>query len=369
VRDSYRRAVGLDLLVMAMVETNVVDTAKAGMTAAVRSLPGAKVSCRDSYGHWIEDTVKAPYDVQVVDLCSVTVPELDDLWQYEVCLWRDRLRWDASGAFAALRRIIGRGGLPGKAVQAHGRTVGYTYYGLTGHLGVIAGLVVLPDWSRRDVGEMLLQNTIREMQRQGVSRIESRFVSVDCPWLGAALETAGFRTYWREFLHCELCPSRWPGPAPAMVTLEPWQETHLGEAAAILQAAYASGVEAEILALYHTVDGCRTVLDNILNQGSCGVLVPQASAMAAHRGQGLGFILVTEVALRQGHLPQIAVLPAYQRQGLGRGLLDYSIGQLAERGFESLSLIVSRANDRALKLYRAMGFQPMLTFPVGVWEG
>jgi ribosomal protein S18 acetylase RimI-like enzyme len=313
--------------------------------------------------------VKALSDVQVVDLCAVTAPELDDLWQYEVCLWRDRLRWDASGAFAALRRLVGRSGLPGKAVRVHDRTIGYSYYGVTGHLGVIAGLVVLPDWSCRDVGETLLRNTLREMQRQGVSRIESRFVSVDCPWLGAALETAGFRTYWREFLHCELRPSRWSGPDPTMVPLEPWQETHLDEAAAILQAAYASSVEAEILALYRTVDGCRAVLDNILNQGSCGVLVPQASAMAAHRGQGLGFILVTEVAPRQGHLPQIAVLPAYQRQGLGRGLLDYSIRQLAEGGFDSLSLIVSRGNDRALKLYRAMGFQPMLTFPVGIWEG
>jgi ribosomal protein S18 acetylase RimI-like enzyme len=313
--------------------------------------------------------VKALYDVQVVDLCSVTAPELDNLWQYEVSLWRDRLRWDASGAFAALRRIVGRGGLPGKAVRVHDRTVGYTYYGITGHLGVIAGLVVLPDWSRRDVGEMLLQNTIHEMQRQGVSRIESRFVSVDCPWLGAVLETSGFRTYWREFLRCELRPSWGPGPTPAMVPLEPWQETHLGEAATILQAAYASGVEAEILAVYRTVDGCRAVLDNILNQGSCGALVPQASAMAGLRGRGLGFILVTEVAPRQGHLPQVAVLPAYQRQGLGRGLLDYSMRRLAEGGFETLSLIVSRANDHALKFYRAMGFQPMLTFPVGIWEG
>jgi len=62
-------------------------------------------------------------------------PELDDLWQYEVRLWHDRLLWDVSGAFAALRRIVGRGGLPGKAVRVHDRTVGYTYYGIDGHLG------------------------------------------------------------------------------------------------------------------------------------------------------------------------------------------------------------------------------------------
>ena len=312
--------------------------------------------------------MKTRFDVQVVDLRTVTAIELDDLWRYEMHLWSDRLRWDASGAFAALRRIAARGGLPGKALRVHDRIVGYTYYGTAGYLGVMAGLVVLPDWNRSDVGETLLTNTIHEMRRQGVSRIESRFVSVDCPWLGAALETEGFRTYWREFLRYHLGQSRSPEHASASVSLEPWQAPHLAEAAAILQAAYAGGIEAEILALYRTVDGCRVVLENIVNQGRCGVLVPEASALASDRGQRLGCVVVTEVAPRQAHLPQIAVRPQYQRQGLGRGLLDYSMRQLAAGGFETLSLIVSRANSRALQLYQSLGFQAVFTFPVGIWE-
>ena len=307
-------------------------------------------------------------DVQVVDLCTVTAPELEDLWQYEVRLWHDRLLWDVSNAFAALRRIVRRGGLPGKAVRVHGRTVGYTYYGIDGNLGVIAGLVVLPDWSRRDVGQMLLKNTIHDMQRQGVSRIESRFLSANCPWLETVLETEGFRTYWRDFLRCELRPSQCSRPPRASVDLESWPESDLAEPAAILQAAYMGSIEAEILALYRTLDGCRAVLDKIVNQGSCGVLVADASSIA-HRGRrSLGFAVITEVARRQGHLPQVAVLPDCQRQGIGRGLLDHSLRRLAEGGFETLSLIVSRANDRALRLYQSMGFQSVLDFPVGIWQ-
>ena len=139
-------------------------------------------------------------------------------------LWHDRLLWDISSHSAALRRIVGRGSLPGRAVQVNGRTVGYTYYGIAGHLGMISGLVVLPNWSHRDVGEPLLKTTIHAMQRQGVSRIESRFLSADCPWLGAALETEGFRTYWREFLRCELRPAPWPRHTATLVSLEPWQD-------------------------------------------------------------------------------------------------------------------------------------------------
>jgi ribosomal protein S18 acetylase RimI-like enzyme len=206
------------------------------------------------------------------------------------------------------------------------------------------------------------------MQRQGLSRIESRFVAVDCPWLGAALETEGFRIYWREFLRSDLCQSRPPEPASASVSLEPWQATHLAEAAAILQAAYAGGIEAEILTLYRSLDGCRAVLDGIVHQGSCGVLVPEASVLAGDRGRRLGCVVVTEVAPHQAHLPQIAVRPEYQCQGLGRGLLDYSMRRLAADGFETLSLIVSRENSRALQLYQSLGFQAVLVFPVGIWE-
>jgi ribosomal protein S18 acetylase RimI-like enzyme len=314
------------------------------------------------------ERLTAHCDVQVVDLCAVTAADLEDLWQHELRLWRDRLCWDASGALAALRRIVQRSALPGKAVRVHERTVGYTYYGMIGRLGVIGSLVVLPDWSHSGVGETLLKKTIHEIRCQGASRIESRFVSVDCPWLGAALENEGFRIYWREFLRCNLCHPPPPMLAPAMVSLEPWQQSHLGEAAAILQAAYAGGLEAELLVQYRTVDGCREVLDQVLNQGSCGLFVSEASAMARQRGRSIGLVMVTEVAPRQGHLPQIAVLPEYQHQGLGRVLLNYSVRRLAERGCDTLSLIVSRANDHALKLYQATGFQSVLAFPTGIWE-
>jgi ribosomal protein S18 acetylase RimI-like enzyme len=312
--------------------------------------------------------LKKHLSVQVVDLCAVTPTDLQDLWQCEERLWRETLLWDVSGAFAALRRILERGSLPGKAVRVNTQTVGYAYYGVAGRLGVISGMVVSPQWSSTGVGEALLKKTVDEIRRKGVSRIESPFVSIDCPWLTPAFEREGFRAHWREFLRCELRQTREPVNAPAMMYLEPWRETHLREAAPILQAAYDGGVEAEIHEQYRTVDGCRVVLDNILNQGGCGIFLPEASAMVRHRGRGMGFVVVTEVAPRQAHLPQIAVLPEYQHRGVGRELLDYSLWRLTKLRFDTLSLIVSRSNDRALGIYRAMGFQSVLAFPVFIWE-
>jgi GNAT superfamily N-acetyltransferase len=116
------------------------------------------------------------------------------------------------------------------------------------------------------------------------------------------------------------------------------------------------------------VEGCHLVLDQLLNQGGCGRPVTAASALVRHRGQGIGCIVITETAPHQGHLVQVAVLPAYQRHGVGRWLLRYSMSQLAALHCETLSLLVSRANHRALAVYHAMGFHAVLSYPVFVWE-
>jgi ribosomal protein S18 acetylase RimI-like enzyme len=313
-------------------------------------------------------TESAVPGLQVVDLCAVTAADLEEFWQREVHWWREQLGWDVSDALAALRRVVQRGGVPGKAVQVGARTVGYTYYTVARRLGVIAGLHVLPEWSNPTVGSLLLQETLTAIRQQDVVRIESPCLTMDCPWLSPAFAQQGFQTYWREFLRIALHP----GPAPAlpcrMVHLEPWQSLHAREAAAIMQAAYAGSVDAEINTLYRSVEGCQLVLDNILYQGGCGRLVAEASVLARHHGQGIGCIMVTEIAPHQSHVVQVTVLPTYQRQGVGRMLLHYSMLRLAALQYGALSLIVSRANDRARKIYQALGMHTVLAFPVFVWE-
>jgi N-acetylglutamate synthase-like GNAT family acetyltransferase len=312
--------------------------------------------------------LKTHRSVQVVDLASATASELDPLWRHEVCLWRDRLLWDISDTCAALRRLVGRRSLPGKAVRVGDRTVGYAYYGVGERLALIGGLVVLPDWNHTGAVEALLWETVEHIKRQGVSRIEGQFLSFDSPRLVAAFECVGFRTYWREFLRMVIPQAReLMGPAVPM-DLQPIQGVSAGEAAVILHAAYDGSVEAEIHARYRTVDGCRRVLDDIINQGGCGRLVVEASALARHRSQGVGLVVVTEVAPRHGHLTQVAVVPQYRRRGIGQLLLDHSVSRLVEHHFETFSLIVSRDNAPALGLYHASGLQSVLSFPVFVWE-
>ena len=305
---------------------------------------------------------------QVVDLCTVTPAELEDLWHHEAQWWREHLLWDISHPLEVLRRVIGRRGVPGKAVRVGTQTVGYTYYVISGSLGVLSGLVVAPAWNIPEVGEGLLQATVDAMRQRGVQRIESPWVSMASPWLVPVCERAGLQTAWRAFLRIELAGVHTSVQPPALVQLEPWREMHVHEAAVIMQAAYQTTVDVQLNMLYRTVEGCSSVLDNLLQQGGCGPLVAEASVCARYRGQAIGFVVVTETAPRQGHLAQIAVLPTYQRQGVGRMLVHHCLTQLAARHFDTLSLIVSRANQRAFRLYQTMGLQEILAFPVFVWE-
>ena len=306
--------------------------------------------------------------LHVVDLCTVTVTDLEEFWQREARWWCEQLGWDIAEALAALRRVVERGGVPGKAVQVDSRTVGYAYYTVARRLGVIAGLHVLPEWSNATVGSLLLQETLAAIRQHDVARIESPCLAIDCPWLMPALTQQGFQTYWREFLRVALGSGSEPDLPRRVGHLEPWQSLHMHQAAAIMQAAYAGSVDAEINTLYRSVEGCQLVLDNILHQGGCGRLVAEASALARHHGQSIGFILVTEIAPGQSHVVQVMVLPTYQQQGVGRMLLHYSMLRLAALQYDALSLIVSRSNDRARKIYQALGMHTVVAFPVFVWE-
>lgn len=304
----------------------------------------------------------------VIDLQMVVPAELETLWQREIRLWRERLCWDISDRVATFKRVLERRGVQGVALRIGTRTVGYAYYVISGHLGVLAGLDVEPYWATLEVVGPLLNAAIDTLRQHDITRIESSFVSFDSPWLPAAFAVQGFRTYWREFLRIRAGDRPESSGASPQMHLEPWRDTHLPVAAEIMRAAYDGEVDTEMSLLYRTVSGCRMVLEHILHQRNSGRPVDRASAVVCHRGQRVGFIVITETVHRQGHLAQVAVHPAYQGQGVGQLLLNYSLSQLENLEFDALSLIVSRCNIRAMRLYQSMGFQSVFDFPVFAWE-
>lgn len=65
---------------------------------------------------------------------------------------------------------------------------------------------------------------------------------------------------------------------------------------------------------------------------------------------------VLMMAVDEGHLLNIGVAAAHQRQGIGARLLEHVMARTRESGGLSLLLEVRPSNERALGLYRRYGF-------------
>jgi ribosomal-protein-alanine N-acetyltransferase len=65
---------------------------------------------------------------------------------------------------------------------------------------------------------------------------------------------------------------------------------------------------------------------------------------------------VTQVVLDEATLFNIAVDPDFQRQGLGRQLLEHLISELEKRDVFTLWLEVRASNRAAIALYESLGF-------------
>lgn len=70
----------------------------------------------------------------------------------------------------------------------------------------------------------------------------------------------------------------------------------------------------------------------------------------------LAAFAVTQVILDEATLFNIAVDPAYQRQGLGKALLEHLIEELEKRDVFTLWLEVCASNLAARALYESLGF-------------
>lgn len=71
----------------------------------------------------------------------------------------------------------------------------------------------------------------------------------------------------------------------------------------------------------------------------------------------IGFLVALHVA-SEWELENIAVDPAFQRQGIGNQLLDALFGQARQVGSESIYLEVRESNNAARGLYKKAGFKP-----------
>jgi ribosomal protein S18 acetylase RimI-like enzyme len=326
--------------------------------------------------------------MEILDLRHFSSADLRPLLEDEIALWARRLAWDYTTSAEMILRYMDAKILPGYAAIERGSIFGYSFFVYEQSKGVIGDLYVRDNVrdaardgarapARHEVEERLLTHVIETLQQSpGIHRVEAQLLAHHTGEVARPFLQQGFSRHPRVFMNYEIggpaqASPRIPRPLPPEFEMRPWSEQEYQSAAALITAAYRGHVDSEINDQYRTLTGSLRFLNNIVRFPGCGTFDPQASFVVFQRRTRtlVGLILCSLVRPDVGHITQVCVLPEYRSAGLGEAMMAASTRNLRSRGFRFISLTVTEANDRAIALYKRLGFETSRVFDAFVWEG
>jgi len=319
----------------------------------------------------VAPAVPAP---DLIDLRRLSSTHLDPLLQEETREWQAALDWDFGKSADLVRRFLDLRALSGCALVTAGETVGYSYFVVEEHKGLIGDLYVRPAW-RTVENETRLLNSVLEGVVTGsqVRRVESQLMML-LPCVPRTVPGTEFLTaYERNFMLLDFAaaPILADRPARTRIHTEKWSDHHQESAAQLIASAYTGHIDSHINDQYRSVSGARRFLYNIVQYPGCGTFFRSASCVSFDIDHGYlsGLSLASIVGPESGHITQICVAPQVRGTGVGYQLLRQSLITLKEHGCRRVSLTVTGANREAVDLYQRIGFRTLRKFSAYVWEG
>ena len=319
----------------------------------------------------VAPAVPAP---DLIDLRRLSSSHLDPLLEEETSEWKTALDWDFTKSADLVRRFVDLRALSGCALMSVGQTVGYAYFVVEEHKGLIGDLYVRSAFRTVENENRLLTSVLEGVvSGTQVRRVESQLMML-LPSVPRVVPGAEFLTaYERNFMLLDLDKENLPREvAPRLrIHIEKWSDHHQENAAQLIAAAYAGHIDSHINDQYRSAFGARRFLYNIVQYPGCGSFFRLASYVAfdLERGQLCGLSLASIVGPESGHITQICVLPQARGMGVGHELLRQSLATLKEQGCHRVSLTVTDANREAVELYRRINFRTLRRFSAFVWEG
>ncbi len=307
--------------------------------------------------------------MRIVELRQLESRALEPLFEEERQQWLDVLHWDYRPSLQIIRKFIDAHSLAGYAALDGKTPAGYGFYVVEEHKGLLGDLFVSSRYPHAPTAGRLLQEMVATLR--GVPRLE-RIEGQLIPFGGshdATFAEMGFRLFPRQFMLLPLETAASPEPE-GRLKLERWDDRWFQSCARLIQLAYAYHVDSEINDQYRSESGALKFLRNVILLPGCGRFLPDASFVVREPGSDrlIAVVLNSEVSPKVAHTTQIAVLPGYQRHGLGRRLMQATIAAVAGKNFRALTLTVSTSNMPAVQLYERLGLRTIKTFSAAVWQ-
>ena len=308
--------------------------------------------------------------MNIIDLRQTTVRQIEALLLQEAKHWQDELHWDYDSALSLIKRFLDAHALSGCVAMEKGVALGYSFYVLEDHKGLIGGLYVSPHYDQEPIGRRLLDEMLFSMRAiPQLHRIEAQLMPFGGP-VETALKDQGFRLYTRQFMLLDLQKQNEHAPGiNSGLRLDHWHDRFFESCAKLIYLAYANHVDGDINDQYRSRHGALKFLKNIVLLPGCGQFQPAASFVLRHPGSDdlVGAVLTSEVAPGVGHTTQLCVQPGFQGHGLGRILMQTSAEALRALKYNELTLTVTSENHTAVHLYERLGFSTIKSFTAGVW--
>ena len=321
---------------------------------------------------------------EIIDIRRFEARDFSYLLEAEACAWNDAMRWDFAASTRIITSCLREKRLSGYALVGQAGIRGYCFFFYDGEKGIIGDLFVHPELDGHGYERELLDHALETLlATPGLSRIEAQLPHYDTRGLGPLFLPHRFQTFLRRFMGLDLKSRRselnaGPCPDPATeklwrresIELVAWDKRLHDDAAELLYRSYRQHVDALINDQYASVMGATRLIENIFHNQGCGDFLTHVSRMAVHRPTRslAGILSVTEVRPRTAHIPQVAVSPSCQGLGVGTALMQAAFRDLAEEGFEQITLTVTDLNAGAVRLYQRLGFETFRTFGAFIYS-
>lgn len=310
--------------------------------------------------------------LRLLELRALPASSLSRLLGEEKARWLSLLHWDFTPSADLVTRYVSMQALDGYVLVDDGEPVGYVYWVMEDHKGLIGDLYVRDAWRSPANENMLMGAALGQLRRYPwIRRVEAQLMQLSMR--GSQVAPAGLhpRIYPRHFMLASVAgvDSARPIRVDPGIQLENWSMRWLDASAQLIGSVYAGHVDSAINDQYNSDQGARRFLQNIVQYPGCGYFSNAASWVALNRrGQVVGMSLASKVASQIGHIAQLCLSRELQGGGAGYEMLRRSMLALAADGCREVSLTVTASNERAIRLYERFGFRAIYHFEALVWE-
>jgi ribosomal protein S18 acetylase RimI-like enzyme len=316
-----------------------------------------------------------------LDLRHFSAQHLRPLLDEESTLWSRDLCWDYRNSASLVLQYVESHLLTGYVALEQGRVCGYIFCVYESHKAVIGDVFA----SRKGVDEsaavaieaQLIDRLLETLQHTpDLNRVEAQLLLHPHGLHRQSFEKAGFRLFPRLFMNLDLLQAEssaasqplqdWPGGA----RYRPWMPSDFELAPDVITASYAGHIDSEINDQYLSASGAQRFLHNIVRFPGCGIFEEQSSWVLAppDNRRLFALLLCSRVSAGIGHVTQLCVLPEFQRQAVGRKLLELCAASLKSRDCKTITLTVTEQNTAAVGLYRHLGYKVQHRFDAMLWD-